>query len=62
MIFYYKMLLLLIILLMYFFIQVREACEAKAGLSFEEFTAVTYKTQVVAGTNFFVKVISLDTW
>ncbi|XP_005090623.1 cystatin-A1 isoform X1 [Aplysia californica] len=36
--------------------QVREALETKAGKTFSQYKAVTYRTQVVAGTNYFVKV------
>ncbi|CAH1798290.1 unnamed protein product, partial [Owenia fusiformis] len=36
--------------------QVRDSLEEKAGVKFTEFVAVHYKTQVVAGTNYFVKI------
>lgn len=36
--------------------QVRADLEGKVGKSFVEYTAVSYTSQVVAGTNFFVKV------
>ncbi|KAF4522517.1 hypothetical protein B566_EDAN002603 [Ephemera danica] len=36
--------------------KVKEAVETKIGKPLQEFTAKVYKTQVVAGTNFFVKV------
>jgi len=36
--------------------QQRKKVESKAGKEFTEFVAVAYVTQVVAGTNFFVKV------
>ena len=35
--------------------QVKEQVEAKLNGSFSAFEAVSYRTQVVAGTNFFVK-------
>ena len=37
--------------------QVKSAAEAKAEKKFSQFQAKSYKTQVVAGTNFFIKVI-----
>ncbi|KAK3098316.1 hypothetical protein FSP39_018347 [Pinctada imbricata] len=36
--------------------QVKNAAEEKAGKKFDTFVAVQYKSQVVAGTNYFVKV------
>ena len=38
------------------YMQVREEVETKAGKKFAEFLAIEYSTQVVAGTNYFVKV------
>jgi len=38
------------------YVQVREDLEAKAGKQFVEFVVIEYSTQVVAGTNYFVKV------
>ena len=37
-------------------IQVRPHLEEKAGKKFDEYKATHYKSQVVAGTNFFIKV------
>ena len=36
--------------------QVRQAAEDQAGKKFEEFEAKSFKSQVVAGVNYFVKV------
>ena len=40
----------------HYYVQVREELETKAGKKFVEFLAIEYSTQVVAGTNYFVKV------
>jgi len=37
-------------------VQVRENVETKAGKKFADFVAIEYSTQLVAGTNYFVKV------
>ena len=37
-------------------LQVREDTEDKVGKKFDEFEAVKYTTQVVAGINYFIKV------
>nr|XP_058951946.1 cystatin-B-like [Pocillopora verrucosa] len=36
--------------------EVKSQAEAKAGTTFNEFKAISYRTQLVAGTNYFVKV------
>ncbi len=36
--------------------QIRPVVEQRSGRTFSEFSAVEYRTQVVAGTNFFVRV------
>ena len=37
-------------------LQVRQAAEEKAGQNFAKFQVISYKTQVVAGVNYFIKV------
>lgn len=39
-----------------FSIKVKSAVEDKVGKKLDTYTPVSYKTQVVAGTNYFVKV------
>ena len=39
-----------------YFVQVKSQAEAMAGAKFKEFKAISYRTQLVAGTNYFVKV------
>jgi len=36
--------------------QVKPQAKEMAGQDFQEFKAISYKTQVVAGTNYFIKV------
>ncbi|CAH3146026.1 unnamed protein product [Pocillopora meandrina] len=36
--------------------EVKSQAEAMAGTKFKEFKAISYRTQLVAGTNYFVKV------
>lgn len=40
----------------YLYIQIRASVEDKEDRKFDEFTAVKYCTQVVAGINYFIKV------
>ncbi|KAF5924015.1 hypothetical protein HPG69_010447 [Diceros bicornis minor] len=39
-----------------FSLKVKSQLEAKTNRTYEEFKAVEYKTQVVAGTNYYIKV------
>jgi cystatin-A/B len=39
-----------------FFFQIKLQLEEKTNETYQEFKAVEYKTQVVAGTNFYIKV------
>jgi len=40
--------------------KIRSDLEGKSGKSFSEFKAVSYRSQVVAGTNFFIKIKTGD--
>ncbi|CAM1154532.1 Uncharacterised protein r2_g4309 [Pycnogonum litorale] len=42
--------------------QVKQAVEEKTGKTFDVFVPVSYKTQTVAGVNYFVKVNNLFTF
>jgi Cystatin domain len=44
------------ILIFLYFFQVRADLEGRAGRQFDEFKAVEYSTQVVAGINYFIRV------
>lgn len=39
-------------------LQIRAELEEKVGQTFPQYKAISYKSQIVAGTNYFVKVIS----
>uniref|UniRef100_A0A8B9ZIW7 Cystatin domain-containing protein n=1 Tax=Anas platyrhynchos TaxID=8839 RepID=A0A8B9ZIW7_ANAPL len=45
----------------FFFLQVKAEFERKEDRTFDIFQAIVYRTQVVAGTNYFIKVQISDT-
>ena len=42
-----------------FLLQVKSQAEEKAGTTFNKFEAISYRSQVVAGTNYIIKVCAV---